>query len=545
MLQLQTWQRILLVAILGAWAALFRLGNLDQVPPGLFIDEAQDGLDASAILRGERFPVVVEIGAIKGRSREALFHYLVAGFFRIAGTSVHSLRLTVALIGIATVITLFFLVEPILGPHLAFIASLLLAVCRWHVTVSRVAVRAVLVPLFVVLVLLACLHLARRRTLGAAILLGSVLGLGFYTYPAYWIVPPALALCLAVAVAAKRFRPTAADAKLALASLLALLAADVPLIHYALTRPDYFFARALEVATPVVGREAGILSLLANLRRVLLMFHLRGDPVPMYNIPGRPLLDPLTGIAFLLGLVWIIKRGRRRPVLSFALLAFWFLPLLPAVFSNFYASALRSVGSIPAICVISAIGLVAVSDWVASRWPRRGSLIATSLQSLVLLAVAGLNYHAYFFDFARNQEVAGSYSADIPQLFSLCARLAEQQDVYLSPYLYDAPAVRFLLLERPAPLHLLHRPEALVAPVTPLRDRVLVSDTPALNQVLMQLYPNHEIIGRYSVWGKHQGVIMKVDRRQIPSQLSAGQRAATEQAFQILLAERQARSLRW
>ena len=62
------------------------------MPPGLFIDQAQYGLDAYRISRGETFPVFVE-GPTKERGREPLFMYLMAGIFLVAGPTPVAIKL--------------------------------------------------------------------------------------------------------------------------------------------------------------------------------------------------------------------------------------------------------------------------------------------------------------------------------------------------------------------------------------------------------------------------------------------------------------------
>ena len=60
-------------------AALFRLWRLEEIPPGIFIDEAVNGLDARAIAQGERFPVFLHADDLPaGRGREPMYHYLMA-----------------------------------------------------------------------------------------------------------------------------------------------------------------------------------------------------------------------------------------------------------------------------------------------------------------------------------------------------------------------------------------------------------------------------------------------------------------------------------
>ena len=74
---------LLPLLIVAAVAAAFRFYRLDVLPPGLFFDEAVYGVDAAGIARGERFPLMLEVDGIKGRTREPLFVYLAAGLFAL------------------------------------------------------------------------------------------------------------------------------------------------------------------------------------------------------------------------------------------------------------------------------------------------------------------------------------------------------------------------------------------------------------------------------------------------------------------------------
>ena len=50
-----SWPIVALLLII-ALAAFLRFWRLDQLPPGLYHDEAYYGLDALSLLRGETFP---------------------------------------------------------------------------------------------------------------------------------------------------------------------------------------------------------------------------------------------------------------------------------------------------------------------------------------------------------------------------------------------------------------------------------------------------------------------------------------------------------
>lgn len=525
-------------------AAFFRLHQLDTIPHGLFIDEAQNGLDALSIRRGESFPVFVEAGAVKSRGREPMLHYLMAGLFRAHGVSVRSIRLSVALAGIATVALFFLFGERLFGVRVAFVSGILLAVSRWHVTMSRVGVRAVLTPFWIVLALLALHRLVQRRSFGSALLFGAVVGAGFYTYPAFWIIPGAVVALLLLGAWFTPEEWRRADLGLVLVAVVSLAVVAAPLIHYAVTKPDYFFARASDLSADLRDSSDRYALLLDHLQRGLFMLHFRGDESPMYNIPGRPFLDALTGIAFVAGLFVILKELPRRPVLYGALLCFWLFPLLPGALTTAGAWGMRSIGSIPAVFLISGIGLTRVAKnpipWLATPGWAGAVLLAT-----MLVVVAARNYGDYFDEWANDSGVQGSYATDVVRFHDFCTELGRDNDVYASPYLYSSPNFRFLEVERPAGVHPLDDSGDLTAYRPGGRGRVFISDFAPLTSFIETIYPNHEEIGRYSVWGRSGGVVLRVPRDRLKVELSGEERLEADHWISQMQAEFEAATRAW
>ncbi len=513
---------VLLVTALGAF---FRLHRLDAIPPGLFGDEAADGLQAAAILHGEQLPIYIE-EPTKWGSREPMYHYLMAGVFAVFGVSARTIRLTSALIGIATVPLVYVVCRPVWGSRVALVAGALLAVMRWHVGVSRIGLRAVLTPFWVVVTLLAFRALLRHRTRRAAVALGVALGLGFYTYPAYWVVPPALLIVLAAAVRGRGLDGVRAALPLAALALGAALVVAAPLIRYAIAKPEYFFARAARTArvNSAVTAEGG--SLRDNVQKVLLMLHLRGDANARHNFPNQPMLDPITGGLFFLGLARL-ARGRERRGESgeetgaarVGALAFWLLPLVPSALSDSAPHALRAAAAIPAVCLISALGL----EWLVCLTGSRRAL-AVGLVTAALVAVSAFNYQAYFRQWASSPAVAAAFNADTLRFFDYCAGLAGTNDLYVSPRISGAPQIRFLNLTRREAWHGIDE-GALVASGGAARDRVYVSEVPALNALIEELYPHAALVGKYTWEGHRTGRIYRVPAAELRTSLDDRQRA--------------------
>jgi predicted membrane-bound mannosyltransferase len=207
-------------------AAFLRLYELDLLPPGLFYDEAYNGLDVRGVLSGAQLPLYFP----GNYGREPLFLYLQSAFVALLGYTPYALRVTAAFIGILTVPAIYWLTHtllrgegrgfdvsaveratptsqftihhsqftiPTLSPvtshlspfWLATLAAAGFAVSYWHVSVSRLGFRAILLPLLSSL-LIGCFWRAwtgrrRRDFIWAGVWLGAV----FYTYTAARVLP--------------------------------------------------------------------------------------------------------------------------------------------------------------------------------------------------------------------------------------------------------------------------------------------------------------------------------------------------------------------
>ncbi|MDD5639147.1 MAG: hypothetical protein PHO28_04580, partial [Candidatus Pacebacteria bacterium] len=96
---------LLLVIILIA--SFFRLYKLTLIPPGIYPDEAMNANDAIKALQTHNFKVFYP----DNNGREGLFINLIALSFKIFGISLFSFKITSAIIGILTVLGLYFLAK--------------------------------------------------------------------------------------------------------------------------------------------------------------------------------------------------------------------------------------------------------------------------------------------------------------------------------------------------------------------------------------------------------------------------------------------------
>ena len=138
----------LLLTLITLAAAFLRLWQLTAVPPGLHYDLAATALLGSEVAFNGYNPIF--ISAYTGH--EALFYYWLALWFRLAGSSVFTLRLAAAMLGVLAVPAGFFALrealrfEGELALPLAALGAALLAISFFQVVFSRFGFRAISEP---------------------------------------------------------------------------------------------------------------------------------------------------------------------------------------------------------------------------------------------------------------------------------------------------------------------------------------------------------------------------------------------------------------
>jgi len=88
---------------------------------------------------------------------------------------------------------------------------------------------------------------------------------------------------------------------------LGLLIAAYPFFCYYLSAPAEFWARTSEVS--VFNHEHPVRMVLNNIASHALMFHWRGGTFARDNYPGLPMMDPLSGLLLVSGLVILVRKA--------------------------------------------------------------------------------------------------------------------------------------------------------------------------------------------------------------------------------------------
>ena len=432
-----------------ALATVLRLYRLDVLPPGFNVDEAYNMLDALDILKG-KWPLFLPANA----GREVLYSYLQAALVAWLGPEVFALRVTSALIGVATVGATYLLVRslPLRRTRaVALLTALLLALSFYHLNFSRHGIRAILLPLVECLAFTAYWHgLSKESTrrMGWLALAGFWLGVGLYTHPAGRVMP-LIPIAFTVYLIA-RDREQAGQTLAGLAVLLAVAAlVFAPLGYYFWTHPWTFTGHMAEVTVVDLGAPAQTLNALArNGVRVLGMFNWHGEEAWGRNLSGRPVFDPLMGLFFIAGLFLLASRAPRSAAGAFVLL--WLaVMVLPTLLTGKAPDFSRAIGILPAAYIPPAVALVAAGEWVARRW---GRALATGVIAVVVLISGLCAVRDYFVVYARSPDMAYDHGQDkVDAAAYVNQAVAEGYRVYLSPFLASHPTVRFLTREARPP----------------------------------------------------------------------------------------------
>ena len=123
-----------------------RVIALDAMPPGLYHDEAVNGLDALRVLGGER-PIFFEAN----NGREPLFLYAMAAAMALLGRTPTAVRLAAAVLGTLTVPATFWMARAMFDQRVGLWSAFWMAVAPWPINLSRIGLRAVSMPLIVAL----------------------------------------------------------------------------------------------------------------------------------------------------------------------------------------------------------------------------------------------------------------------------------------------------------------------------------------------------------------------------------------------------------
>src|SRR3989344_1518767 len=425
-------QELLIFILIIFMASFFRLYKINTIPPGLWPDEAANGVDAlKALDSGD-----LKIFYPANNGREGLFINLQAVSIKVFGAEPWALRLVSAIIGILTVAGLYLLTRYMFNWRIAAMASFFLAISFWHVNFSRIGFRAIMLPFILVFIFYFLWRGLRNGPLKEFFITGVLSGIGFYTYFSFRIAP-LIGLILFwnyLSFIKKDFDHSKYEyAKNQIFRGFALLVVTtiliaLPLLVYFYRNPGDFLKREGRPIS-IFGQEQPLKELGLSIVRTLGMFNFTGDSNQRHNISGSPELALPIGLFFLAGFIkefihWMRRKHGHFSITHTFLFSWFFVMLLPGFLSTEAPHALRTIGVVPVVMIFAAQGFWWLIDLVArlhqSSDPhfranklvyKKESRFIVSLTILIFVASLGfLEYSRYFKIWALEPSLPDAFS---------------------------------------------------------------------------------------------------------------------------------------
>ncbi len=429
------WLPLAVILLVGFAARFYLLGLIPNIMEN---DEGDVGVQTVKVLSGQ-LTNMFQIW----RSTGTLFYFMMAVPVKWLGPTLFAIRLDTAILGFLALPVVYVLARSLFDHKIALVSTALLAVSHLDIQFSRVSAAASSVdPLLAALTLLLIYRGLQSRRALEWVLAGTVMGLGLYFYVGTRVlIFIVLAFLILLAVFNRRLVWQNRQNILGLAAAYLLIAA--PMLLLAANHPDQFNSRMNQVGIFQSGwLGAEMLRQHLPAWRILLQQFTNSflilnyfDPVWFYNATV-PALGPISGAAFVCGLLVSLARIRDT---RFALLNCWFWVTLitgQVLAVDPTASAYRTLGLIPAVCILAAVALVRLADGIFTNWPRIKRAAPLVLITLALIFEGGWNLWNYFGVWAP----ANRYGDPNAQLASWIGDYLGQQPAGSTAYIANTPA---------------------------------------------------------------------------------------------------------
>ena len=514
---------LLVIMLVGAF---FRLHRIAEIPLEMGCDLPHIYSNIGAILKGD---FLIFFPSHPGR--EGLFFYLAAPICGLFGLSHTTIKISAALVGVATLPVIYALGKRLYSREVGLVAAFGLAISHWHIILTRVGFRACTVPLFFALCwyfLVRGMQNGRRWHYALA---GLWLGLGLYSYNAFMLAPLVIAAMLLWHLLSQGRDRAGRNIERSLWLVVMALLAFVPLSRYAYDEPERYLYRA---ATRITGMESALPQdmlrvLVQNVARSFSMFNYQGDAVFIANVPYLRELGFFSAVLFLLGTAVVLGRLRKgyNATTLIALVGMLLPTTLAIAFPHEVPNAIRAIGVLPAAMLLLGLGWTALRQAVAAQWPlvqRKAVSLsvvinqertwqirlpgAPQVQHVLGLVLVG----AMLWEMAATYPVYfDAYASFLPDSnYSISLEMARAIDEFegngpsytvVWPYWYDGNAVRAQLVEADPNWH--NELDRLMPGQPPLAgppERFLVMLHPqdvASLTMLQQVFPRGVALTRY------------------------------------------------
>lgn len=398
---------------------ILRFYKLGEVPVGPNWDEAALGYNAYSIWNTGKDEYGISL-PLSLRSyddyKPPLYMYLTVPSMALFGLSLWSTRLTAAVNGVIAIIGVFFLAKELFSfseyfkkwKSLPYISALLLAISPWHIQFSRIAFEAnigVTLNIFAVL-----FFLRGMRETKFLVLSGAFFALGLYAYHSQRIFAPLLVLLLLITFHKELLKRKQALGLFVLAGVITVL----PLIPVFLNPTTLTRLRGTSAISDTTGllrnnvqklerdvqNNDRLGKFLDNRRFVYLRtiaegylahyslrwLFLEGDNA-RHHAPGMGLLYHLELPFFLLGLLYLFKKGQKTGII---ILGWMVIAPIAASPTTELPHGIRTMVFLPSLQLATAVGVIQILHFFS----KQKTFIRRALYLLII--IGGLLNFTYY-----------------------------------------------------------------------------------------------------------------------------------------------------
>jgi 4-amino-4-deoxy-L-arabinose transferase-like glycosyltransferase len=445
----------LLLAILVVAFAL-RITNIENIPAGLFADEAENGIDALKANTTGEYKLFYE----SNQGREGLFINIQAISVKYLGNNIFALKLPSIIFGTLTVLGTFLLIYELFYSYIAaLVGAYLIAFSYWAINFSRIGFRAIMVPFILVFAFYFIFRGLRTKKFHDFVIAGFIYGLGLHTYIAFRVSPLVLITLLIALIITRQNFIKEYWKHIFVFAFFMFVASTPMLLDFFYFHPEHYASRTshISILNPEVnhGHLASLLTKTIGLS--IQKYFAVGDFNMRHNYPPYPLLNPIVGFSFLIGLIFVVgkffhllyirfKKGiRDEKLVSHSFLIVWFLVLLIPEFLAYEGNphALRAIGTLPVVIIIAMIPIM----WIINKYNTFGhsfNILAVSILIAFFAFIGLADPIKYFVFFAKNPKQMDAFDENLKTISQYINSLPASTVKYLVASEYSSRPIKFL-----------------------------------------------------------------------------------------------------
>lgn len=372
--------------------AFFIVGlyRLDTLPGEWFGDISIVNNYVSEILAGNHpFIFVTSAGPV--------YFYCIAPIIYLVGASFLTYKLISLSVGVVGIVVIYLFARALFSSRIALITSFLTACSFWYLVWARLGNYNICVPILTACMLycfLKYVHGHHFRWLAGSIIAS---GFGLFLYAGTFVLPVVLcALYLYDLVWQRKKMEWRQIWRMACWYLPIFTLFMLLLFLSARQEADgYLGTKLIDTFSLPLGDF--LLQLGRNAFRTLTMLHLEGDIVFRWNIPAKPLIDTVSGIVFIFGvLLLFIQKKSCLPYIVIPACLLLIPSILPGHPAIEVPSSPRTLAILPFVFVSIAYGIDCMYVFFKEKiGPFGGKILLLALCVVILY----LNMYAYFVQY--------------------------------------------------------------------------------------------------------------------------------------------------